>query len=106
MSQRKLSLMRYSQLLGTGLLALGVASAAQADGRDETLGVSSPVAHVPPWAGKAFRQGVVSVANPYGAEAGAKILEKGGNAIDAAVRLVWMRGSLWARVSAMAGIEK
>ena len=37
----------------------------------------------PPWSGKAFRQGVVSVANPYGAEAGAKMLEQGGNAIDA-----------------------
>jgi len=43
----------------------------------------------PSWAGKAFRQGVVAVANPYGAEAGAKILEAGGNAIDAAVAIVY-----------------
>jgi len=38
----------------------------------------------PSWAGKAFRQGVVSVSTPLAAEVGAQILEKGGNAIDAA----------------------
>jgi gamma-glutamyltranspeptidase/glutathione hydrolase len=43
----------------------------------------------PVWAGNAFRQGVVSVANPYGAEAGARILEQGGNAIDAAVAIAY-----------------
>lgn len=34
-------------------------------------------------------QGVVAVANPYGAEAGAQVLEKGGNAIDAAVAIAY-----------------
>jgi gamma-glutamyltranspeptidase/glutathione hydrolase len=43
----------------------------------------------PSWAGPAYRQGVVSVANPYGAEAGARILEQGGNAIDAAVAIAY-----------------
>ncbi len=38
----------------------------------------------PSWAGKAFRKGVVSVSTPLAAEVGAQILERGGNAIDAA----------------------
>ncbi|MBL8340770.1 MAG: gamma-glutamyltransferase [Rubrivivax sp.] len=39
--------------------------------------------------GTAYRGGVVSVANPHGAEAGARILEQGGNAIDAAVAIAY-----------------
>ncbi len=87
---------RHSRMLVAVLLAVGIAAVAQADGRDETLGVSSSVVlppqakgKPPSWTGKAFRQGVVSVANPYGAEAGAKILEQGGNAIDAAVAIAY-----------------
>ncbi len=88
------SLIQLAVLLACGLLG----SAAQADESDgnQTLGVVSSVTlpphsqgKPPSWAGKAFRQGVVSVANPYGAEAGAKILEQGGNAIDAAVAIAY-----------------
>jgi len=78
------------------LLTLGACAGAQADESDETLGVASPIqlpaqarGNPPSWAGKAFRGGVVTVANPYGAEAGAKMLEAGGNAVDAAVAIAY-----------------
>jgi len=64
--------------------------------RSETIGVALSVdlpaqarGKPPSWAGKAFRQGVVSAANPYAAEAGASMLENGGNAIDAAVAIAY-----------------
>ncbi len=67
-----------------------------ADGREETLGVESSVllpattkGEPPSWTGKAFRQGVVAGVNPCGAEAGAKVLQRGGSAIDAAVAIAY-----------------
>src|SRR4030095_6525572 len=61
------------------LLACGIAVSAHADIDVNSLSPSGP----------AFRGGVVTAANPYGAEAGAKILEQGGNAIDAAVAIAY-----------------
>lgn len=70
--------------------------AARADEGDATPGISSSVnlpaqsqGKPPAWSGRAFRQGVVTAGNPYGAEAGARILEQGGNAIDAAVAVAY-----------------
>ena len=63
------------------LLACAVAGCAHVGDSDDALGTAR--------AGKAHRQGVVSVANPYGAEAGAQVLERGGNAIDAAVAVAY-----------------
>ena len=87
---------RPSRLALAAALAIGPWLAAQADGGDEPLGVERAVTlpaqakgNPPAWAGKAFRQGVVAVANPYGAEAGAQVLEQGGNAIDAAVAIAY-----------------
>ena len=72
------------------LLAGGIAVSAHADKGVETMSVTlqadtqSLTATSTP-----FRGGVVTAANPYGAEAGAKILEQGGNAIDAAVAITY-----------------
>lgn len=89
--------LRLDALACSLLLAFAsVAIRADEGDRVETLGVASPVAlpaqangRPPSWAGQAFRQGVVAVANPYGAEAGARMLEQGGNAIDAAVAIAY-----------------
>ncbi|HEY6135751.1 MAG TPA: gamma-glutamyltransferase [Rubrivivax sp.] len=87
---------RPTALRLAALLACSAFTWAHADGGDETLGVESSIqlppkaqGNPPSWAGQAFRKGVVSVANPYGAEAGARILEQGGNAIDAAVAIAY-----------------
>jgi len=78
------------------LLSFAAGGCAHADSDGETIGVVSSVelptqakGNPPSWTGKAFRQGVVTAANPFGAEAGARILEQGGNAIDAAVAVAY-----------------
>ena len=85
---------RVPHVLLAALIGCSVATWAHAD--EEPLGLAAGVSlppqargNPPVWAGKAFQQGVVSVANPYGAEAGARILEQGGNAIDAAVAVAY-----------------
>ena len=55
---------------------LGAGTCIHVDGSLKPLGVPAAGA-------ESFKKGVVTAANPFGAEAGARILESGGNAIDA-----------------------
>ncbi len=96
MSERNAAWRYPSRISLAVLLACSVVAAAWADDGNETIGVESSVSlpaqakgKPPSWAGKAFRQGVVTAGNPYGAQAGAMILEQGGNAIDAAVAIAY-----------------
>ena len=88
--------LRFARVAIAVALGAAVVSPALADRPLDTPGLT-PSVTLPPqaqgtppsWAGKAYRQGVVTAANPYGAEAGARILEAGGNAIDAAVAVAY-----------------
>src|SRR3989442_954354 len=76
------------------VLALVIAAPSWGDRPQETPGVppgtplpgtaQAPADAGPPsWTGKAFREGVVAVSHPLAAEAGAGVIENGGNAIRA-----------------------
>jgi gamma-glutamyltranspeptidase/glutathione hydrolase len=78
---RALVNLRFVTLLLAAAFAWATPALAH-DRGDDTVGVPSTT-------GKAFRKGVVAAANPHGAEAGAQVLEAGGNAIDAAVAIAY-----------------
>lgn len=86
-------LTRALRLALLAVVALLLAGPLLADPPEETPGVSGVTlpetaqGQPPSWTGKAFRQGVVAVSHPLAAEAGARILEASGNAIDAAAAI-------------------
>lgn len=55
------------------------------------------------WDGKAFRGGVVSVSHPLAAQAGADVLARGGNAIDAAAAVQFMLNVVEPQFSGIGG---
>ena len=57
----------------------------------------------PAWDGVAFRKGVVSVSHPLAAKAGADVLARGGNAIDAAAAVQFMLNVVEPQFSGIGG---
>jgi len=96
------------------VLALVIAAQSWGDRPQETPGVppgtalpgtaQAPADAGPPsWRDKAFLQGVVAVSHPLAAEAGARMLENGGNAIDAAAAVQFVLNVVEPQFSGIGG---
>ena len=96
------------------LLALAAASSLAAFAHDDIKtpgappGITLPltteaVPAAPAWDGVAFRKGVVSVSHPLAAKAGADVLARGGNAIDAAAAIQFMLNVVEPQFSGIGG---
>lgn len=64
---------------------------------------SETVPPAPAWDGQAYKGGVVSVSHPLAAQAGADVLARGGNAIDAAAAIQFMLNVVEPQFSGIGG---
>ena len=64
---------------------------------------SEAVPPAPAWDGQAYKGGVVSVSHPLAAQAGADVLARGGNAIDAAAAIQFMLNVVEPQFSGIGG---
>jgi gamma-glutamyltranspeptidase / glutathione hydrolase len=64
---------------------------------------SEAVPPAPPWDGQAYKGGVVSVSHPLAAQAGADVLARGGNAIDAAAAIQFVLNVVEPQFSGIGG---
>ena len=104
------------QRFGLGLAAVALAAAlpwnalAREPGKSLGLppGLTLPpttevVPPAPPWDGQAYKGGVVSVSHPLAAQAGADMLARGGNAIDAAAAIQFVLNVVEPQFSGIGG---